>query len=183
MQKPLIAAGIFALAAVLFLAATFTTGWLSMSNKRGSSVSFGFLSAKACHKGECETSKIKKDELKLMGYAMTTVGCLAAFAAGLAGLVLFMHRSRMKNNGAILGTKVAAAILSMLFVLGGVAMLFVFKEAMRRGAAPDFGFSYSFYLAVFATILTYGATFMPLTEETLSAPAQAPLPPPAAPEA
>ena len=179
MQKPMIAAGIFALAAVLFLAATFTTNWLSMSNKHGSSVSFGFLSAQACHKGECQTTKIKKDELKMMGYAMTTVGCLAAFAAGLAGLVLFMHRTRVKNNGAITGTMVAVAIVSMLFVLAGVAMLFVFKEALRRGPAPDLGFSWSFYLAVFATMLTYGATFMPLAEETLSAPAQAPLPPPA----
>lgn len=110
---------------------------------------------------------------------MTTVGCLAAFAAGLAGLVIFMHRSHVKGNGAILGTKIAAAILSMLFVLGGIAMLFVYQDALRKGAKPDLGFGYSFYLAVFATMLTYGATFMPLTEETLSTPAQAPLPPPA----
>jgi len=177
MQKPMIAAGIFALAAVLFLAATFTSSWLTLSSKQGHSSNFGFLSGEACYKGECKSFKIKKDELKLMGYAMTTVGCLAAFAAGLAGLVLFMHRTRVKSNGAIIGTKVAAAIVSMLFVLGGVAMLFVFKEGLRRGGAPDFGFGFSFYLAVFATMLTYGATFMPLAEETLSTPAQAPLPP------
>lgn len=183
MQKPLIAAGIFALAAVLYLVATFTTGWVTAPEKRGMKVSFGFLSGKACHKGKCETAKFKKDELKVAGIAMTTVGCLAAFAAGLAGLVLFMNKNRVKGNGAILGTKIAAAIVGMLFVLGGVAMLFIFKEAMRRGGAPDLSYGWSFYLTVFATSLVYGAVFMPLTEETLSQPLQAQLPPAAPPEA
>jgi hypothetical protein len=181
MQKPLIAAGIYAFAALLYLVATFTTGWVTTPEKRGMKISFGFLSGEACHKGKCETAKFKKDEMKVVGYAMTTVGCLAAFAAGLAGLVLFMHKNRVKGNGAILGTKIVSAIFGMLFVLGGVAMLFVYKEALGRGSKPDFSLGWSFYVTVFATALVYVAMFLPLTDGTLNAPA--PLPPPPAPEA
>ena len=180
MQKSMIAAGIFVLAGILFLAATFTTGWITNSSKRGS-ISVGFLSVKYCSKGECESGKIRKDEIKLTGYALTTTGCLAAFAAGLAGLVIFMNKNRLKGNGAIVGTKVAAAIVSVLFVLGAVALYFVYKEAGSRGGKMDLSFGYSFYVSVFATILVYAATFMPLEEEKLSTPAQAELPPQAPP--
>jgi hypothetical protein len=93
-----------------------------------------------------------------------------------------MHKNRVKGNGAILGAKIAATIVGMLFVLGGVAMLFIYKEALRRGGAPELSYGWSFYLAVFSTTLVYVATFMPLTGETLSQPAPAQLPP-APPEA
>ncbi len=177
MQKPLIAAGVFAFSALLYLVATFTTGWVTTPEKRGMKVSFGFLSGKACHKGECETAKYKKTEMKIMGKAMTTVGCLAAFAAGLAGLVLFLNRTRAKGNGAIMGTKIVAAVFGMLFVLGGVAMLFVFKAALGRGGKADLSLGWSFYLTVFSTALVYVAMFLPLTDGTTQ-PAPAPLPPP-----
>ncbi|PKN44592.1 MAG: hypothetical protein CVU59_11280 [Deltaproteobacteria bacterium HGW-Deltaproteobacteria-17] len=177
----MIAAGIFVLAGVLFLAATFTTGWITNSGKRGS-IHVGFLSVKACFEDKCETGKIKKDEIKITGMALTTTGCLAAFAAGLAGLVLFMNRNRLKGNPAILGTKIASAILSVLFVLGAVGLYFVYMEAIARGPRkPDLSFGYSFYMAVFATILVYVGTFLPLTEEQLTQPAAAQLPPTAPP--
>jgi len=182
MQKHMIAAGIFVLAGILFLAATFTTGWITNTNKRGS-LSVGFLTVKFCYKGDCENGKIRKDEIKYTGYALTTVGCLAAFAAGLAGLVIFLNKKRLKGNGAILGTKISSAIVSVLFVMGAIALYFVYMEAGRRGAKPDLSFGYSFYMAVFATILVFVATFMPLEDEKLSMPAQAELPPTAPPAA
>jgi hypothetical protein len=181
MQKYMIAAGLFALASVLFLAATFTTGWIKSSNRRGAVIHVGFLSVKACYKGDCETGKIRKDEIKIAGMALTTVGCLAAFAAGLAGLVIFLNRNRLKGNGAILGTKIASAIISALFVLGTVALYFFYMEASRGAKKPDLSFSYSFYLAVFSTILVYVGTFLPLAEETISTPETAQLPPQAPP--
>jgi hypothetical protein len=181
MQKYMIAAGIFALAGVLFLAATFTTGWITNSGKRGS-INVGFLSVKACYKDKCESGKIQKKEVKTAGMALTTTGCLAAFASCLAGLVIFLNRNRLKGNGAILGTKIASAIISVLFVLGAVGLYFVYMEAMGRGSRkPDLSFGYSFYMAVFATILVYLATFLPLAEEQLSTPATAQLPPSAPP--
>jgi len=180
MQKYMIAAGIFVLAGVLFLAATFTTGWITNSGKRGS-INVGFLSVKACYKDKCETGKIQKNEIKMTGMALTTTGCLAAFAAGLAGLVLFLNKSRLKGNGAILGTKIASAIVSVLFVLGAVGLYFVYTEASRGSRKPDLSFGYSFYMAVFATILVYVATFLPLTEEQLSTPETAQVPPQAPP--
>lgn len=182
MQKPIIASGIFALCAILFLAATFTTGWLSIS-KSEHSIRFGLLSAKTCNGDICKTQEVRKDELRVFGYALTVAGCLAAFSTGLAGLVLLMHRNRVKGNAAVTVTKILAAIFGTLVLFGGIAMLFVYKESLRR--IPDLVFSFSFYLAAAATALTYIAIFMPLTDETTGAQlpqpplsSQPPLPPP-----